>query len=120
MVLLPERHPIRGFTLLELLTVIMIISVLATITVVSIRAIQDRANRQFTKTVILIVDTAFTNYSDSQGVYPDISSNGWNVHRCLERLKLTTGLGAIEPKKGTAKLFEDGGKVYICDFWRQR
>jgi prepilin-type N-terminal cleavage/methylation domain-containing protein len=60
----------RGFTLVEVLVVVGIISLLATIVIVNMRAPQIRAKLQATKADILLLETAIEQYKSDLGSYP--------------------------------------------------
>jgi general secretion pathway protein G len=60
----------RGFTIVELIIVIVVIGILASITVVSFVTVQRQARDQKRHTDILIVKKALKRYYDDNGEYP--------------------------------------------------
>ncbi len=66
---------VRGFTIVELLIVIVVIAILAAITIVSYNGIQARAKNDQMVSAVRAYYQAFQNYAnDNAGVYP--SANG--------------------------------------------
>jgi prepilin-type N-terminal cleavage/methylation domain-containing protein len=67
----PPRRPLtRGFTLMELLTVIAIIGILAGILVPTINQVRQKASKQRTQLFFVNIATAFEQYKQEYGVYP--------------------------------------------------
>lgn len=60
-----------GFTIVELLIVIVIIGILAAITVVAYNGIQNRANNTKTQQAVAAYAKAITLYGQDKGSYPD-------------------------------------------------
>ncbi len=65
------RKSKSGFTVVELIIVIVIIAILATITIVAYRGIQERARDDRRKTDIANITKALEIYYDDNGSYPD-------------------------------------------------
>jgi prepilin-type N-terminal cleavage/methylation domain-containing protein len=61
----------QGFTIVELLIVIVIIGILAAITVVAYNGIQNRANNTKTQQAVAAYAKAMILYGQDKGVYPD-------------------------------------------------
>lgn len=64
------RRMSRGFSLLEMMLVVVIIGLLATVVVVNFAGQGDRARRSVTITKISQVKNALTDYYNSNGAYP--------------------------------------------------
>lgn len=67
-------RPQKGFTIVELLVVIVVIGILAAITIVSFNGIQTRANNAKTETAVAAYRKALVNYAIENGEYPDGAS----------------------------------------------
>jgi general secretion pathway protein G len=72
------RAPVRGFTLIELMVVILIIGLLATIIVPGLRSARDKALRVKAQADIKELQTALERYYDDAGAYPT-SDQGLNA-----------------------------------------
>jgi general secretion pathway protein G len=60
----------RGFTLLEMVLVAVLIAALATIVVVNVAGKSDKARERFTVTRIAQIKSALTEYNTDYGTYP--------------------------------------------------
>jgi len=60
----------KGFTIVELITVIVIISILATIAVVASNYVQRQARDNERKSDVLLLKNAIDKYHDNNGTYP--------------------------------------------------
>jgi prepilin-type N-terminal cleavage/methylation domain-containing protein len=60
----------RGFTLVELITVIAILGVLVTFTVAGIPGVKNYINRKATRELLVALDAALQQYYDDWGKYP--------------------------------------------------
>ena len=60
----------RGFTIVELLIVIVIIGIIAAIVIIAYGGIQDRANNQQTESAITAYKKALIQYATDNGSYP--------------------------------------------------
>lgn len=60
----------QGFTIVELLIVIVVIAILAVIVIVAYNGIQNRANDSAVQADLRNLGTAFENYRTVQGTYP--------------------------------------------------
>lgn len=65
----------RGFTIVELLIVIIVIAILASITLVTYGGIQQRANNATTINSVAAYAKAIQLYAVQNGVYPDTTGN---------------------------------------------
>ena len=78
----------RGFTIVELLIVIVVIGILAAITVVAFGAITTRANNTQTTAGVKEFIKAFYAYGVENGDYPNASGclgEGYAANRCLSQ-----------------------------------
>lgn len=66
----------KGFTIVELLIVIVIISILATITVVAFNGIQIRARHAKLSADVTTIKKAMEFYKAEKGVYPSCNTGG--------------------------------------------
>jgi prepilin-type N-terminal cleavage/methylation domain-containing protein len=69
------RRP-RGFTLVELITVIAILGILVTLTVGAVQGVRNNAARKATEEIFSALDAALQRYYDDWGKYPYISTTG--------------------------------------------
>lgn len=73
----------NGFTIVELLIVVVVIAILAAITIVSYNGIQNRANDTAVQSDLRNIATKFEAYKIEKGVYPvgdtELSSTGIKV-----------------------------------------
>ncbi|MBN1441165.1 MAG: prepilin-type N-terminal cleavage/methylation domain-containing protein [Planctomycetes bacterium] len=60
----------EGFTLVEVMIVIAIIAVLASITLTAVRGVQRAANEASAKTTVLAIAESLETYFNHEGVYP--------------------------------------------------
>ncbi len=70
----------NAFTIVELLIVIVVIAILASISVVAYNGIQNRANLAKVNSELLTINKAIQMYYAENGVYPD-NSNTWRGYR---------------------------------------
>lgn len=78
----------RGFTIVELLIVIVVIGILAAITVVAFGSITTRANNTQTTVGVKEFIKAFYAYGTENGDYPNVAGclgEGYPANRCLSQ-----------------------------------
>lgn len=92
-----RSNNLRGFTIVELLIVIVVIGILAAITIVAFNGIQNRTNNTKTVNAVSAYVKVLQLYKIDNGQHPDATS-------CL-------GLGYVEARchGGSALYVEDGG-----------
>ena len=81
-----------GFTIVELLIVIVVIGILASIVIVAFNGIQQRARYAQHQSDIASVDKAIQLFHADNGSYPTISSAGGNTGSCATCLNNINGL----------------------------
>lgn len=86
----------RGFTLIEVLMVIVILGMLATVAIVSLSGTKDKAKIDTTRQLIAMVENALDIYSTHVGQYPT-EEQGLKV--LLERPEANAGEGGADPSK---------------------
>lgn len=74
----------KGFTIVELLIVIVVIAILAAITIVSYNGIQDRANRSIRTQDLSNLIKSFNAYKANYGTYPVAADGGYCVGQGFE------------------------------------
>jgi prepilin-type N-terminal cleavage/methylation domain-containing protein len=94
----------KGFTLVELLIVIVILGILSTIVVFSVRGLTGKANKNACKIDARSMQTAFEAYYADNGKYPaveaDITGGGY-MDKVTGKWTITyTALGASTPTLG--------------------
>lgn len=73
----------RGFTIVELLIVIVVIAILATITVVAYNGIQDRARQSKINTDLTTIDKAIRSARINTGkTLYELDNYGWSSYGC--------------------------------------
>lgn len=85
-----KKH--SGFTIVELLIVIVVIGILAAIVIVAFNGVQQRARYAQHQSDIASVDKAIQLYYADTGSYPTISSAGGNTGSCATCLNNINGL----------------------------
>ena len=83
MAITKKSHIRHGFTIVELLIVIVVIAILATITIVAYNGIQQRATTTKTKSMVKQAVTALEAYKVVNGHYPEVDDDGLGGEACL-------------------------------------
>lgn len=103
--LLPaQRRPVGGFTLVELLTVVAIIAILAGLILSTSGYIQKKAARSRAEAEIAAMEAALESYKADNGIYPDTDAVK-NPGALFEAL---TGSSTANPDN-----FGSNGKIYM-------
>ena len=90
----------KGFTIVELLIVIVVIAILAAITVVAYTGIQNRAQNTQTVSATTTYLKAMMQYKAENGIYPDTYNSGYHI-TCLGGVENATNCDGVfvpEPK----------------------
>lgn len=94
----------RGFTIVELLIVIVVIGILAAITIVAYSGFQDRAEASKTITAVQAYKKALTMYKLDNGLYPSTGAF------CLgDQYGVFTGQSAASCRYSTSTIAATGG-----------
>lgn len=100
------RDPRRAFTLIELLTVMAIIGILAGITFGVFRGVKERSSIQQARTELAALSTALENYKRQYGDYPQTGAIN------TAGVESSPALGSIDTNWSQAALFNAlGGKI---------
>lgn len=73
-----HNRPSPGFTIVELLIVIVVIAILAAISIVAYRGVQDRGRNAIRLHDVASIVKALELYKVQNGVYPSTDSSGQN------------------------------------------
>ena len=93
----------RGFTIVELLIVMVVIAILAAISIVAYNGIQERATNSRRLSDVKTIEKALELYKNDKGFYPTAQSNttgGWerssiNPDNFIQELKNTKIIGKV-------------------------
>ena len=104
----------QGFTIVELLIVIVVIGILAALVITTYTGIQAKARNSERQTDINSLQTQFEAYFAEHGNYPtrtDVNDEDWRA----DEMK-SLDAGALKDPQGTPGLVEDAAaKVYAYD-----
>lgn len=96
------NHKNSGFTIVELLIVIVVIAILATITIVAFNGIQQRAHTSATKTAASSLRKKVESYSAFNNAYPTFNSTAGTITALLNSVADTSLAGTGITIKGSA------------------
>lgn len=98
----------RGFTIVELLIVIVVIAILAAITIVAYNGIQNRAKTTKAQTNASAVQKVAEAYNADSSRYPGVSTEFSGATSKLPAgVTLLTGTGALDASNGEASIDYD-------------
>lgn len=90
------KRRLQGFTIVELLIVIVVIAVLAAITIVAFNGIQTRAENTKTTEAVRQYATALRSYQSTNGEFPLISNNAF-LYYCVAESGTCGAIAATGP-----------------------
>lgn len=115
-----KSHPLRGragFTLIELMAVVVIIVILATLVVAGMGFAQEKQNRDSAKTQIALLSTAIESYKMDMGKYPGKVDNtpaaGTGITTELYEALFYEGYTAS--KSGAPAATDTASKIYLAE-----
>jgi len=104
-----KRYQYRGFTIVELLIVIVVIGILAAITIVSFNGIQARTRDAERASEVKVLQKAFEMYKVDNGVYPlhpGGSDNSGYQMTLLEPLLVPTYIASMPREPGSTAYYQ--------------
>jgi prepilin-type N-terminal cleavage/methylation domain-containing protein len=101
----------RGFTIVELLIVIVVIAILAAITIVAYNGVQNRAKTSSAQSSAVTLQKKLEAYNASQGNYPAPATATTDMAAVQEASLAGSGLAIGTPTTGTG---QKTVKVEIC------
>lgn len=111
----------RGFTIVELLIVIVIIGILASLVIIAYNGIQDRANNTQTESAVNAWRKALIQYATDNGSYPIASNacfNETNLTNCWPTATASAVLNnAIRPYLGNKNPLPASSPQQISNSW---
>jgi len=92
-----DRRRPRGFTLIELITVIAILGILVTLTVGAVQGVRTYVSRRATQELFAALDAALQRYYDDWGKYPyNATTGGEDFGNVNADYKPLTGVGQTQ------------------------
>ena len=125
----PSHHFARGFTLVEMLTVITIIVILAAMTLGSLQYVKDKQAREKTRVQVQLLCKSIEDYKLDNGAYPtattsnelykalfwDTDSNGKGADQDTLQKTYCAELDPLQKKQGWVQ--GTGANATIIDPW---
>lgn len=130
-----RQKPQRGFTIVELIVIIVVIGILAAITIVSYNAVTDNATKQAVQTDAQSVASQLTKYKSERGAYPqdftqlngsttqatiqysyDDISAGYCFTASLKSYSVFVRSGNTSPSEGTCLGHGSNGKAALVNY----
>ena len=105
----------RGFTIVEIITVVLIISILATITIIGWNVVQRQSRDNERKSDAILIKNAIEKYYEDNGTYPlpsGCSVNAGCSTNLLSTLLVPTYIASVPtPPNGTGYAYVRGTDV---------
>lgn len=115
----------RGFTLVEMLVVIAVISVLVGITVVALKGVLASARSKRCESMKVVLAQGISTYYAQEGEWPDVIEQALKKQNANEKsIEITNGdadklfrqvVGKAFGKSGTKSMLLDATGLYVCE-----
>lgn len=118
-------HAKRGFTLVEMLTVVAVIGVLAGITVVALKGVISSARSKRCESMKVVLAQGISTYYAQEGEWPEVIEQALRKENANEKsIEITNGdadkvfrevVGKAFGKSGTKSMLLDATGLYVCE-----